>query len=221
MTALFFKEWIKLRLIWGLILAGNAAFCLYLFLDMRQQFRIEHAEMLYYQASRIGRLFYADLQYVPALTGAALAVAQFAPEMAKGRLRLSMHLPISLDGLILIHLTIGLIGLGVILAFDLAALAATVGTFFPGAFVHSALATAAPWMLAGVAAYLGGVLVLLEPCRPLQVVNLAVAGGLVTLCHLSTRFNGADHALPGLALMVGLLLPAVLLPARRFRDGGR
>ncbi|MBB4266523.1 hypothetical protein [Roseospira visakhapatnamensis] len=220
MPALFYKEWLKLRPVLALLIAGTLAFSVYLFLSVRHQFRIEHAEMLYYQANHIGRLFYEDLRYVPLVTGVILAVAQILPEVQRGRLRLSLHLPIGLAPLVLAHLLIGLAALGVILALDLAVLALTIGTFFPAAFVASAVTTALPWMLAGVAAYLGGALALLEPDRRVQAANLVVTAGVVWLCHLSRQYGAYDHALWGLAGLVALMAPAVLLPAHRFRDGG-
>lgn len=221
MRSLLYKEWLKLKPYWLLILAGNALFSAYLFLDIRHQFHIEHAEMLYYQASRVGRLFYGDLRYLPLLTGAALAVAQFAPEVLKGRLRLSLHLPMALAPLILAHVAIGLISLGIVLALDVAVLALAVGTFFPAAFVVSALSTSLPWMIAGIAAYLGGTLVLLEPIRRYQVSHLILATGIAWLCHRSARYGTYDKAIWGLVGLIGLMAPAILVSAFRFRDGGR
>lgn len=220
MRALAYKEWIKLRPWLGLITLGHLAFAGWFYLSMRHQFRIEHAEMIYYQANRIGRLFYEDLRYLPLATGLALGVAQFLPEVLRGRLRIAMHLPMGRSALVLAHLGVGLGLLAVILAYDLMVLAGTVGTFFPVPFVASALATAAPWMLAGLAAYLGAALVLIEPDRHLQAVNLAVAGGVVALCHLPGSYNAYDHAIWGLAALVGLMVPGTLRAAARFRDGG-
>lgn len=221
MKALLYKEWIKLRYYWLAILGANALFCAYFFLNLRHQFQIEHAEMLYYQANRIGRLFYGDFRYVPLLGGLALGVAQFAPEVVRGRFRLSMHLPIDLTKLVLAHLAIGLIGLGTVLALDLSVLALSIGTYFPAAFVTSALTTALPWMLAGVAGYLGTALVLLEPIRRYQLSYLVPVAGVIWLCNASTRYGAYDQALWGLVLAVGLLGPTVLVAAFRFRDGGR
>ncbi|MCG8509854.1 MAG: hypothetical protein MI741_11565, partial [Rhodospirillales bacterium] len=139
----------------------------------------------------------------------------------KGRFRLSLHLPVGLVSLVLWHVLIGLIALGVVLALDLAALGMAIGTFFPGAFVTSALTTALPWMLSGVAGYLGATLVLLEPIRRFQVSHLVVVAGIVWLCHLSNRYGAYDRAIWGLALLVALTVPAILVSAFRFRDGGR
>ncbi|MFW5679498.1 MAG: hypothetical protein ACOC3D_04485 [Pseudomonadota bacterium] len=218
---LAYKEWLKLRPAFLALLAANAAFSLWLFVAIGARFRNEHAEMLFYQANHIGTLFYDPLRYVPLFTGIALGVAQFLPEITRGRLRLSMHLPVGLSSLVLQHLAIGLGFLLVILALDTAALALTIATFFPGAFVASALATAAPWLLAGVAGYLGTALVMLEPTRRFRATNLFVAGTIVWLCHLSDQYGAYERVLPGLALLVALLVPATLLPAFRYREGGR
>lgn len=220
MTALLYKEWLKLRVAWGAVFAANFLFCIYLFLDIRHQFHVEHAEMLFYQANRIGRLFYADLRYLPLIDGLLLAVAQFAPEVLRGRFRLSVHLPIALTPLVMAHLGIGLLALAVVLGLDMLALALSIGLYFPAAFVSSALMTALPWMLAGVAAYLGVAMALLEPINQYRLTYLALTGGIVWLCHLSGHYNTYDLALGGLALLVALLVPAVLVSAARFRDGG-
>jgi hypothetical protein len=220
MGAIAYKEWLKLRGWLGFILTGHLLFGAWLVLSVRHHFRIEHAEMLFYQANHIGRLFYDDLRYVPLLTGALLGAAQFLPELIRGRLRLSLHLPVGAPALVFGHLAVGLGALAAFLLLDMALLAATIGVFFPAAFVTSALLTAAPWMLAGVAAYLGAALVLLEPSRRHQAGNLAVAGGVVMLCHLSTQYQAYDRALAGLALVVLLLAPACLQAVCRFRSGG-
>jgi hypothetical protein len=220
MLALVLKEWLKLRPALAVIVLGHLLFLSYLFLTIGHHFRIEHAEMLFYQANHIGRVFYEDLRYVPLVTGLVLALAQWMPEVMRGRLRLSLHLPIGLAPLILAHLVIGLGVLGALLALDMGVLALVIGTFFPVEFVFSALTTAAPWMLAGLAAYLGGALVLLEPDRRHQVANLLVAAGVVWLCHLSGQYGAYDRVVWGLAGVVALMVPAVMLPAHRFRDGG-
>jgi hypothetical protein len=62
---------------------------------------------------------------------------------------------------------------------------------------------------------------MLEPERRFQATNLVVAAGVVWLCHLSAQYGAYAHALPGLAALVALMVPAALLPAVRYRTGGR
>ncbi len=219
MRALVMKEWIKMAPWIGVILAAHLLFGIWFYLKMAHQFRVEHAEMIFYQANQIGRLFYEDMRYVPLVTGIAIGLAQFLPEIIRGRLRLAMHLPIGLAPLILAHLGIGLAVLLALLALDVAILVISVGNFFPGPFVASAVATALPWMLAGIAAYLGTALVLIEPDRFYQAVNAAIVGGLVWLCHLSGDYNAYDQALAGVVVLTAAVVPWTLLAAHRFRHG--
>lgn len=220
MRSLAFKEWLKLKPWLILLVIGHLVFAAFFVLGMWHQFRIEHAEMIYYQANRIGRLFYADIRYLPLATGVVLGAAQFLPEVLRGRMRLSMHLPVALSVLTLSYLAIGTIVLSGFLVLDSLVLVTTVGTFFPREFAISALMTAAPWLLAGIAAYLGTALVLLEPVRRFQAVNLALVASVVALCFLSNQYNAYQQALWGLGALVALLVPGVLRVAARFRDGG-
>lgn len=220
MQPLLFKEWLKLRPFWLLALIGNGLLMLYLWIDIRHGFSVEHAEMIYYQANQIGRLFYEDLRYAPLLTGVALAVAQFVPEVNKGRMRLSMHLPINLAALTLTYLIIGLGSVLVVLFLNGAGLYAIIATYFPREFADSAISTAMPWLMAGVVAYLGATMTLLEPRRGRQVFSLIVSLGLVWLFHLTGSFSQYNEVIWGLGLLTVLMIPAVLLPVYRFRYGG-
>ena len=77
--------------------------------------------------------------------------------------------------------------------------------------------TALPWTLAGLAAYLGVTLGLLEPSYRLKFFNLAVAAGVAGLFLFPAEPGGYAFLLVKLALPLLLMIPAVLLPAYRFR----
>jgi len=220
MKHLMRKEWLKLRQLFWIALLVNCLVMGYIFLDIRHLFQIEHAEMLYYQANRIGRIFYSDLKYLPLLTGISIAVAQFAPEVNKGRMRLSMHLPISLTVLALTYLIIGLGVLSCIFAINGLLLYLIIGVYFPQEFALSALKTALPWLIAGIAAYLGATMAILEPQRKRQVFNLCVAVGLVWLCYVTDSYGAYGYSIWGIILLIAVMIPASFLPIYRFRDGG-
>ncbi|NJL72684.1 MAG: hypothetical protein HC888_14500, partial [Candidatus Competibacteraceae bacterium] len=133
------KEWIKLRGRLAAILLGCVAFHLYFAMTLRQKFTLEHAEMVFYQVGRIGQNIVAGFEYVPLAIGALLAFVQLAPEVARGHLRLSLHLPIATNRLILAHLAVGTAVLVTLFALNAAALAAIVGIWFPAEFVTSAV----------------------------------------------------------------------------------
>lgn len=220
MRAIFYKEWLKLRGWLGFILLAHLIFAAWLILSIRHQFRIEHAEMIFYQTRHIGRILYDDLTFLPLITGGLIGAVQFLPELIRGRLRLALHLPIEIPALVLGHLAVGLAALGLFIIIDLIALSVAVGLFYPDAFVTSALRTAAPWMLAGAAAYLGAALVLLEPTRRYQAASLAIAGGVIWLCFRSSAYQAYDLVFGGVALCVVALAMGTFQAAARFRNGG-
>ena len=80
-----------------------------------------------------------------------------------------------------------------------------------------ALWTALPWHMAGLATYAGVTLALLEPGFRLKIFNLAIAAGVAGLFLYPAEPGGYVYLFIDLALPLMLLIPAVLLPAYRFR----
>ena len=217
LRAIFLKEWLKLR--WALLglLLLHVGMLAYLFLRLRHQFKVEHSEMIWYWAFELRRLPYDQLIYLPALTGAVIAVAQFAPEMIGGRFRLSLHLPIRGDVLVWTWVAFGA-GAGLVLALlDAAGLYGIVSLFFPREAAASAVLTALPWLLGGWVSYFSTTLLLLEPAASRRIIYLALGLAFLGLLYLHRGYQEYDRILPVLAAMSLLFVPAVVLPAHRYR----
>ena len=215
--SILIKEFIKLKSFWLAALLGNAFLAGYVFMGLRKLFVLDHAELVWYRVIHLGQAYYEPFMYLPLFTGLFLALAQFLPEMKNHRFRISLHLPLVPHLVVLGHVLVGLGAVFVILAVDAMALAFMTGLYFPVEVLGTVLLTAAPWMLAGLTAYLGGALVLLEPSWSLRIFNLAVSAGLTGLM-LHRAFPGAyAHILFPLGLLVLVFTPSVLLPAYRFR----
>lgn len=215
--AILLKEWLKLR--WALLglLLLHVGMLAYLFLSVRHQFQVEHSEMIWYWAFELRRLPYDQLMFLPALTGAVIAVAQFTPEMIGGRFRLSLHLPLRGDVLVWTWVVFGA-GLGLVLSvLDAAGLYGIMRLFFPREAAVSAVLTALPWLLGGWVAYFGTTLALLEPATPRRLVYLALGLAFLGLLYLHRGYQEYDRILPALAAASLLFIPAVILPAHRYR----
>jgi hypothetical protein len=215
--SIFFKEFIKIRWKWLTLVAANALLMGYVAMETRGLFVADHSEIVWYRTMQLGLVYYGELKYVPVIVGLLLACVQYLPETAGERLRLSLHLPVSPHMVVLAHIWVGCTAVGLIVAFDLVALAAITARYFPPESVAMALSTALPWGIAGFVAYLGGALALLEPSYRHGIFNLAVAAGVCALFLRSSDPGGYGPALPWLASSVPLMIPAVLLPAYRFR----
>ncbi|GAB7081676.1 hypothetical protein JCM14635_33490 [Megalodesulfovibrio paquesii] len=210
------KEWRKAWRPALVILGGNVLAAAHVWLATRQLFQREHAEVVWYQTMQLGLPFFLTLKYLPLATGAALAAAQFLPEMRNERLRLALHLPLGLPGLLLAHVLAGLAGLAACLAIQAAGLTLAVTSWFPWEMLGHVLAVWAPWALAGVVGYLGLGVALLEPSFSRRLADLALAVGAAWLFLLPVNPGQAASLLP--AGMLPLLALAMLHSAGRYRN---
>jgi hypothetical protein len=214
---IFYKEFLKIRWPWLTLLALNGLLMAYIFVESRRLFAVDHAEMVWYRVLHLGQIHYGRLQYAAVITGLLLGGIQYLPEMIGERLRLSLHLPVSPHRLTLAHVLVGLTAACLIIGLDLAALAVITARFFPIEAVATALWTALPWQIAGLVAYLGATLGLLEPDYRLKLFNMAVAAAVAGLFLHPAEPGGYTFLLSILVVFVLLMIPAVLLPAYRFR----
>lgn len=212
------KEWLKLRKIWWIVLGLNIAVLGYLYLHLNHLFSVEHAEMIWYRAFEIGTLYYASVKYLMVITGVLLGLAQFVPEMIGHRFRLSLQLPIRENTLVLFSLLVGLVAVIAIGVLDGVCLYGILWIFFPAQGAMSGLLTAVPWFFAGFAAYLGTALVTLEPQLSRKMIYLVIVGGIVWIFFQGDSYESFNRAFPGSVLLCILFVPAVLLPAHRYRN---
>ena len=217
-SSILYKEWLKILRYWVIALALNLAVLGYLLIHLRHLFTIEHAEMIWYQAFEIGTLHYTHIKYLSIITGVIVGSAQFIPEMIGHRFRLSLHLPMRPNALVLWSALIGLLAVAIIGVLNASLLYAVIGTFFPHEAAMSALLTAMPWLLAGLVAYVGTALVALEPQLSRKLIYLAIAGGFVWLFYQCNDYESYNRALWKPALLSLLFIPSVILPAYRYRN---
>ncbi|EXJ14189.1 hypothetical protein [Imhoffiella purpurea] len=218
--AIILKEWLKIRWVWGAALLVHLGMLVYLLLAMRHQFQVEHSEMIWYWAFELRRLLYTQIQYLPALTGAVIAAAQFGPEMLGGRFRLSLHLPVRGDLLVWCWVGFGALMGGLLALLDGAGLYWIISIWFPREAAESALLTALPWLLGGWVAYFGATLALLEPSRARRPVYAGLTLAFLALLDQGHGYQEYDRIMPQLTGLALLLLPAVILPAHRYRHRG-
>lgn len=216
-SSILFKEYLKIRWPWLTLLAGHGLLMVYIYINTRHVFAMDHAEIVWYRAFYLGRIYYEELKYAPAITGLLIACIQYLPEMVRERLRISLHLPVSPHRLIMAHLLVGLLLVGLVMAMDLIFLARITAHYFPAEAVSATMLTALPWGISGLAAYLGVTLAMLEPSYRLKLFNLVIAGGVVGIFLYPADPGGYYYILLTLSILILLMIPAVLLPAYRFR----
>jgi hypothetical protein len=217
--ALLYKEWIKLRLYWVLLLVANVGFAAFLALRLRHVFTINGALMVWGSWIFKGYLFFRSYQYVPLLTGIVLGGLQFFPEIQNRRLQLVLHLPLGEARAVASHLVAGLVLLTALYGADVALMAGTAAGYFPSEFQGVFCFTAVPWLLAGYGAYLLTAAVLLEPTWRARVFFFVLGGSFLRLFYLDDFYNAYARVLGPLVLWTAALFLLPLLSARRFAKG--
>ena len=219
LRAIFYKEWLKLRLFWCLALAVHAGLIAYLLLALRSTLLASGVVETW--ATMIGRdvLMVNQLMYLPLLTGVCIALCQWLPEMQIKRIRLTLHLPIDYTVSIGIMLLSSLTGLCLLFALDAAALALVEQTWLPRELVWRTFLTCLPWYIGGLLGYSVCSWCLLEPQWKIRCLDILVGAPLVALCFLTAQPACYVRMWPWLLLALVLTACLPFYSVYRFKLG--
>ncbi len=216
-----YKEWLKIRwacaamIIVSVLALGNIV------LQLRSM--IEHNSSIDLWGVVIQRsyLYYDIFRFVPLLVALVIAASQFVPEVVSSRLKLSLHLPIRENTIVMQMLSVGLIAVALTCAFIALVLSIITAVYFPTEVLTSMLLTIAPWILAGLVGYLAISTAIVEPRWMRRVVLVVVAYGFVDSLLVIDMFKLYERVLPQLTILGGFFTLGILLSAYRFRRGVR
>ncbi len=217
LKAIFFKELYKIRKLWLLLFLANLALSLQFLVTTRRLFLFDHSEIIWYRVMQLGQLYCEQLRYLPLVAGIIVGLVQFLPEMNGERLRLGLHLPVSPQRLLFSHLAAGFLAFVIALLPNIVMLLGASLYWFPVQWLVTLFFTTFPWFLAGITAYLGTALVLLEPGTRLKACNLLLTAGICKWFLIRITPGAYQPAAMILLIPLLLMLFAVLHPAYHFR----
>ena len=217
--SVLYKEWVKIRLIVLVAFGLGLLALINIFLKVRHDILFVDAANYWYSFLFRGSTYFGILKFFPFVAGLGVAVAQYIPETVNKRIKLTFHLPVSENGVLI---SMHAFGAGILLLLFMVCLCLfTAGSaiFFPSDIIKASLLTLAPWFLGGMATYFLVALILLEPVWIYRGLYSVVAAGFVTLFYTGAVIGGFKPVLLPLALMTLLLSCVVLFSGYRFRKG--
>lgn len=217
--AIFYKEWIKTGWFWLLALLTSTGFAGYAMLRIGRVCSLKGADHLWIVMLQRDAIFVDLLQFVPLIIGLGLAVVQFAPEMHHKSFKLTLHLPVKATRAVGTMLLYGILLLIVTFLPAWLLMAGYMQSVLAPELWHRILLSAAPWYLAGFAAYLLTAWIALEPTWSRRVVDGIVALLLVRIYFLAPAPEAYNGFLPLLALLTLCFALLSMLSLTRFRDG--
>ena len=219
LKSILYKEWIKVRLIVIIALGLSLLALINIFLKVRHDILFVDAANYWYSFLFRGFTYFGILKFLPFAMGLGVAIAQYFPETVNKRIKLTFHLPVSENGvLIKMH------GFGaaiLLLLYTIIFVVFVFGSaiFFPHNIIEASLFTLAPWFLGGLATYFLVALILLEPIWIYRGLYTIVAAGFITIFYISASIGAYQPILWLLAVITLSLSCAVLFSGFRFRKG--
>ncbi len=198
----------------------NIGACLKIYFDVRGLIQSEHPEMIWYEAIHLHNIFFRDIMFFPLATGLVLAAAQFVPEISRRRMRISLHLPLHRDLLMLFSVVTGLFFFLTVAGISALLIYFTMRTWFPYEVSMTVLTTMGPWILAGILGYLGSTAVLLEPLISRKVFLATVFSVPISVMYMGIGYGWLSPAMPYLIWLFPLFLLSVFESGQRFQQRG-
>ena len=217
--SIIYKEWLKIKwFVLGFTALGLLAIG-YIFLMLQHSFVFSGGKNVWYSSQFMGYQYFLYFKFIPLLGGILLATAQYIPEIASKRIKLTFHLPLKENKVLFMMHSFGAIALFASYLVIFAVFAGLSRMFFPSQIVIDAIISIFPWFMGGLTAYFLVALVVLEPIWLYKFLFALVAGFFVTIFVKSPDTASYAPANPGLLILTLLSSIAVLFSAYRFRKG--
>ena len=194
-ASIIYKEWLKLRLYALLSTLVALAVPLYGVIRIHRAIALQGADHIWLVMIQKGVVFVESMRYVPLILGLLCAIAQFAPELSRRSLKLTLHLPQSP-----LRSTYQMLACGVTLL-----------------LWHTLLYL--PWILAGFLGYLLMSWILLEPTWRRRILYTLVAVLLIRINFITPTAGAYAPFLPTLLIYTILSSTLVWLSVSRFKEG--
>ncbi|MGD9898704.1 MAG: hypothetical protein AB7T22_06210 [Calditrichaceae bacterium] len=222
--ALIFKEWLKIRWAFLAILIFSVLILVMIALNIAYDMRMMTPKNSWYYVIFRHQIFYSSILAIPLISGFILGIVQFYPEINASRLKLTLHLPMKTNTILLTMVAIGVAMLLIIYLTTMTIVSAITLNFYPMEVFVSLWITTAAWFLAGLVIYLATGMIFVEPRWWQRIFMMIVSAGFVSTLLISPSnggYNQYEHALPLFTLFSIFYIISILYSADRFRKGVR
>jgi hypothetical protein len=217
--SLIYKELIKTRSAIGVIAAVFLGIGIYSFMKISENIRLLGIVNAWENIIQKDSTLFPHFECLPLVAGIVLAVSQYVPELQFKRLKLTLHLPLNENRIMLTMLLYGVSVVLLLLIITMPLLLTGLSRTFPAEIVCSAFRQLTPWFLAGPAAYLLTAWICLEPLWKQKMLN-AVSGIIALSFFLLPAVSGAYRPfIPCLIFFVVAAFFFAFYSAARFKEG--
>ncbi|MCT4616166.1 MAG: hypothetical protein N4A49_15010 [Marinifilaceae bacterium] len=217
--ALYYKEFIKSKKLIFVINILSVILLCYVFLKLNRAFRVAGADHVWGVIISKNQFVFRDLLYFPLLSGIALGISQFVPELINKKLKLSLHLPVNEHKTIFYILSFGQLVLFISFLIQILCVICFSYFMFPKEIVISTLITLIPVYISGllVHSFIGWICV--EPSWRNRLINLIISIFLINVYYQTNLPSAYVYRLDLLLIIYMIGLTYIFISAKRFKIG--
>ena len=191
----------------------------YIFLKVHHDVKFNDPNNYWYVILFMKVKYFSILKFLPIVIGLAISVAQYFPETVDKRIKLSFHLPINENKILLIMMLFGTAILLTCYALLTSIFYVLSAVYFPSDIILPALVTITPWYLAGFAIYYLVAFIILEPMWKYRFLYTIFAVSIFPVFLESAIAGGTAPVNLFLVIIVVGLSISLLFSGYRFRKG--
>jgi len=219
LRSIIYKEWIKTWAIIAVIAAVFLGMGIYSFLAINANIRLSGIVSVWEDTVQKDPLIFGYFQYLPLLAGILLAITQYIPELQFKRLKLTLHLPLNENSILLTMLLYGIAVIALLLLVSISLLLWGLSLRFPVEVVCVAFQQLLPWFFAGLAAYLTTSWICLEPQWKQRIFNVIPGLLFLSLFLLSVKSGAYLPFMPFLIVVIIVSFFFSFYSTERFKEG--
>ena len=217
--SVFYKEWLKIRwFLLGFTILGIVGVG-YIFLKVQHDFTFQGGKNYWYSILFQKFQYFNYLKFLPLAGGLAIGIAQYFPETVNKRIKLTFHLPLKENKVLMMMHAFGTASLLASYLFVFMVFFLLSNVFFASEIVNGAIVSVFPWFLSGLTSYFFIALVVLEPMWKYRIFYSLIGGFFITIYLKSPVIGGYGPANPILFALTVCLSIALVFSAYRFRKG--
>ncbi len=216
---LLYKEWLKTRWVLAMVVLSAVLLHWYVFSRIGKALTSVGAEHIWDVVVNRNVTLFSDFLYFPVLSAIVFALFQFIPEVLQKRLKLTLHLPLKEQTIVLVMVGYGVVALFTIFLVQFIAFIYSVHLHFPNEILTNSLITLAPAYLSGFVVYFTVVAIAVEPSWKMKIILSLVSIGMVRLFYLSDFPGSYRYLLPYLPLVALVAILFSVLSIFRFKTG--
>src|SRR5258708_18123104 len=217
--SIIYKEWLKIRKPAIILFLAGILLIIGIYSGVRHDLILRDAELVWVKILIMNSVYFTILKFFPLIIGLLRGIAQFVPEIIDKRIKLTLHLPVNEETVVLKMIGFGVFSLFIVFGIMLLLFYSLGSYYFPYEIAGPSLVSILPWFMAGLASYFLVAFVIMEPIWKYRIFYIILGASFISLFFKGGIVGDYAPVLFSLLLLVVCSSIATLFSIYRFRKG--